>query len=72
MDHNCIICMSDAGYTIVGPFTSENELVAYGRRWQEERGDDPRWQSIHLVDPAAAPKHVIPYKGGANEATATQ
>lgn len=60
MEHNCIICMSDDSYQIVGPFPSREALVSYGRRWQSENGDDPRWQSIHLAAPAAAPKHVTP------------
>lgn len=59
-DCNFIICMRDDGYEIVGPFGSHDELIAYGERWQDEHGDDPRWQSLYLADPHAAPVVVGP------------
>ncbi len=58
--HNCIICMQDDGYEIIGPFASRLDLIAYGERWQDEHNDDPRWQSVHLADPHAMPVVVTP------------
>jgi hypothetical protein len=52
--------MSDDGYQVVGPFSSGAALVTWGQRWQAQNDDDPRWQSIYLSDPAAAPKHIVP------------
>jgi hypothetical protein len=60
MQHNCIICISDDHYQIVGPFASRADLVAYGCKWQAENDDDPRWQSIYLADPNAPPIVVAP------------
>lgn len=54
MDHNCIICMYDDRYEIVGPFASRDELSDWGVAWQARNDDRPTWQSIYLADPAAA------------------
>jgi hypothetical protein len=58
--HNCIICMQDESYAIVGPFTSTKDLVTFGKLWQATHDDDPRWQSIYLADPAAKPTVFTP------------
>lgn len=57
---NCIICMQDEDYIVVGPFASRDALRAWGERWQRDHDDDPRWQSIYLADPSARPIRVIP------------
>jgi len=60
MKHLCIIRIRDDGYSIIGPFASRDALVAWGIKDQAESGDDPRWQSVYLADPAAAPKVIAP------------
>ena len=57
---NYIIRMRDEGYSIIGPFDSREALVAWGRRDQENSGDDPRWQSLYLDDPHAPATVVVP------------
>lgn len=57
MKHNCIICIYDDRYEIVGPFASDKALFAYGHWWQAENGDRPTWQSIYLADPRA--EHTV-------------
>lgn len=58
--HNCIICMYDDRYEIVGPFASEAALCLYGERWQAKNDDRPTWQSIYLADPRAEPTVIQP------------
>ena len=58
--HNCIICMYDDHYEIVGPFTSEDALSAYGKAWQARNGDRPTWQSIFLANPCFGATVIIP------------
>lgn len=60
MEHNCIICMYDDRYEIVGPFASRDALVAYGEWWQAANGDRPTWQSIYLAEPRAEPTVIQP------------
>jgi hypothetical protein len=60
MEHNCIIRIRDDSYSIVGPFASRDDLVAWGRKDQAESGDDPRWQSVYLADPHARPTVLKP------------
>lgn len=59
MTENCIICMYDDRYEIVGPFDSVDEIVAYGERWQKENGDRPTWQALYLAEPDAMPTRVV-------------
>lgn len=33
---------------LIGPFANDDELGAWGRAWQANYGDDPRWQQIEL------------------------
>jgi hypothetical protein len=61
MKANCIICVYDDRYEIVGPFKSDAALNYWGGQWQRRNGGDPRWQSIYLADPAAMPKVVTPF-----------
>ena len=58
IEPNCIICVNDAGYLIIGPFDDPDELSLAGARWQEANGDDPRWQALRLGNPWALP-HVL-------------
>ena len=60
MQHNYIIRIRDSGYSIVGPFDSREALRAWGEADQAASGDDPRWQSVYLADPGAAPGVVAP------------
>ena len=55
-----IIIMRDQGYLLVGPFATNDERVAWGRRHAFGPGDDPRWQTIDLADPTAAPLVFAP------------
>jgi len=59
-----IMRMSDTGYDIVGPFESHDAAGAWGSHDQEyHRNGDPRWQTIELVDPHAAPSVINPHSG---------
>lgn len=60
MEHNCIICMYDDHYEIVGPFESVKKLAAWGEQWQEREGDRPTWQSVYLTDPSREPAVIHP------------
>ena len=60
MKANCIICIKDDSYQVVGPFDDHENMLAWGRRWQEKNGDDPRWQTVYLADPSAPPTHIVP------------
>lgn len=60
MKHNCIICMYDDHYEIVGPFSSVVALCAYGEWWMAANGDRPTWQAIYLADPRAEPTVIQP------------
>ena len=60
MECNCFIAMRDDGYEIHGPFASVKALIAAGKLWQDENGDDPRWQSVYLADPHAPPVVIPP------------
>jgi hypothetical protein len=33
---------------LVGPFKTMDEAGAWGSKWQESSGDDPRWHTIEL------------------------
>lgn len=55
-----IIRMNDNSYDIVGPFKDHEEAGVYGRADQIARNDDPRWQTIELENPSAAPSIVTP------------
>lgn len=35
---------------IAGPFPTSEDAVSYGRNWQEENNDDPRWQELICSD----------------------
>ncbi len=59
-EHNCIICMYDDRYEIVGPFATNAAIVAYGEAWQAHNDDRPTWQSIFLANPRAEPRVVTP------------
>jgi hypothetical protein len=62
--HRYILTWADDGFEVHGPFPTERHLVAYGNWWQancgDGSGDDPRWQSLALTDPAAPVKLVTP------------
>ena len=62
MKHNCLICIYVYGYEIVGPFTSEKELIAYTDLWEarEDRTGSRRWQSLYLADPYVKPNVFNP------------
>jgi hypothetical protein len=60
MDDNFIIRMRDTAYDLVGPFSSQAQLVAWGEANQAASEDDPRWQSIYLADPGAVPRVSAP------------
>lgn len=49
-------------FRLVGPFETDDDLVRWGNRWQEENGDDPRWQQVELPDGHRDPilLHVLP------------
>jgi hypothetical protein len=49
-----ILVMRDDHYAVVGPFTATDWLD--WQDWCDTHGDDPRWQSIELSDPAKAPE----------------
>jgi hypothetical protein len=57
---NCVICIYDDGYEVAGPFASYDAACEYGRKWQEENGDDPRWNTVYLEDPDAPVNRVRP------------
>ena len=59
-DHNYIIRIRDAEFDIVGPFGSQDKLAAWGKASQAASEDDPRWQSVYLVDPEGTPRLLTP------------
>jgi hypothetical protein len=60
MEANCIICIYDDHYEVVGPFPDRASLVAFGEKWQEDNGDRPTWQSIYLANPYELPRIITP------------
>jgi hypothetical protein len=36
---------------LIGPFESEEALAKWGRHWQADNGDDPRWQEMAFEMP---------------------
>src|SRR3954451_24914396 len=59
-DYNCIVCVSDESYVILGPFASHDDMKAAGLAWEEENGDELRWCPVRLSDPYAAPRVISP------------
>ncbi|MCG4256892.1 hypothetical protein [Acetobacter senegalensis] len=55
-----IIRISDNSYDLVGPFDNHESAGEWGRMDQERRNDDPRWQTVDLENPEAAPSVVEP------------
>lgn len=63
MNH-CVMIVRDDRYWIVGPFTSQQQAGKWGSGVYG-LDDDPRWQTIQLADPSAAPLVMRP--GAATE-----
>jgi hypothetical protein len=53
--HPCVIAWGETGYSIIGPFDTEDAASDFGFRWQDEHGDDLRWMRIRLRDLHAPP-----------------
>ena len=59
MPHDYIIVMRDTHYCIVGPFDSVWAIHEWAGTYARE-AHDPRWQTITLADPHAAPRVLAP------------
>lgn len=59
-EHNCIICVYDDKYEVIGPFESIADLRTWREKWQAQH-DRPTCQSVYLADTRAPYCVINPY-----------
>jgi hypothetical protein len=48
------------GFKLIGPFSHEEYLSAYGHYWEAQNPDNLSWFSLYVADPSAAPRVTTP------------
>lgn len=52
INHNYIVTFGNDGIVVYGPFKTQDEIKEFGNKWQYDRDDDPRWNSIYIDEKA--------------------